>query len=109
MTEYMVWYEQVEVKTESGKSWSEKELLDAYNQRTSCDPRIIGRYNDKDEALEHYHSTESDCPYEQRVTTGTVLEYEVVGIDWAELDDSGCIDCGTLELKAMPYNAREEK
>lgn len=102
-TIYKVWAERGEARTKADEEWTEAEILDNYNNQTSCEPRTLKEFETEQEALDYYNGLEPMETHKQATNLGYVLLYEVLGVDKVGTVEGDEVEWEQLAIKTMEY------
>lgn len=92
-TKVIVSYEGCEERSRSDEIWTDKDLIDAYLNRTTCDPREVARFDSWSEAEEYVlNNYPPSKAYIQSANVGHVVLYEVATIEEVILDEDGEVE-----------------
>lgn len=100
------------------ESWTESEIISAYNNLSYFDPEILFESADKEEALAFFEEEKKNCRswYEKTFIGLYVLIADVLTLEEIELDDDGellccgaCIDQAAEALTIEEEDEDEEE
>lgn len=94
MTWYIVQYESCEERSKSDEVWTEEDLMNAYNNRTSCEPQEYARFKNYDDAVAYVKAHQPDKARIQPVNAGYVVLYEVAIIEEYDEEREEWSNCG---------------
>jgi len=106
MKAFIIYGEGVELKTKSGESWTNVELTNWYNNRTTVEGYELARFNNEKDAYKFFDSLKVNW-YEQSANVGTVLLGEIYRIEEVELDDNNIVEIYNEEIKLGEYAGKD--